>query len=54
MPAKIIQYNDRVAEVQFVCDACGKLVRTSLIPKTEAVALLKEQILCCQCKPQTT
>jgi len=27
-----LQYSDRVTEVQFVYDLCGKLTRTSFIP----------------------
>jgi hypothetical protein len=35
---KIVQSNERVAEVQFVCDCCGKLIRTCLITREEAEA----------------
>jgi hypothetical protein len=38
MPVKILQSNHRIAEVQFICDFCGKLVRTSLITKEEVEA----------------
>ena len=50
MPIKVLESNDRVAEVQFVCDNCGKLVRTSLISCEEAEAQKTKKITCCQCK----
>ena len=49
MPIKVVQSNQRVSEVQFICDSCGKLVRTSLVANKEAEAKNKE-ILCCNCK----
>jgi hypothetical protein len=50
LPLKIIQNNKRVAEVQFVCDSCGKLVRTSLITREEAEAQKEIKIICWECK----
>ena len=38
MPLKVLQSNHRVAEVQFICDNCGKQVRTSLITREELEA----------------
>ncbi|MGA3111085.1 MAG: hypothetical protein ABSE15_03535 [Candidatus Bathyarchaeia archaeon] len=50
MPIKILQSNDRVAEVQFICDTCGKIVRTSVIRSEEAKNKNGEKTVCCQCK----
>ncbi len=50
VPIKVLQSNDRVAEVQFICDCCGKLVRTSVISREEAEAEKDKKITCCQCK----
>jgi hypothetical protein len=50
VPIKVLQSNDRVAEVQFICDCCGKLVRTSVITREEAEAKRGTKISCCQCK----
>gem|GEM_PF-809374 len=50
MPLKVLQSDDRVAEVQFVCDSCGKLVRTSLIARKELESQKNAKIFCCQCK----
>jgi len=50
VPLKILQSNDRVAEVQFICDCCGKLMRTSVITKKEADAQNNTKITCSQCK----
>lgn len=50
MPFKIIQYNTRVAEVQFICDSCGKLIRTSLISEAEVKELKNKRIVCWSCK----
>jgi len=47
---KIVQSNERVAEVQFVCDYCGKLVKTCLITREEAEAQKNTKTICCQCK----
>ena len=49
-PLKILESNNRVAEVQFLCDKCGKLVRTSLITCEEAEAQKTKKITCYQCK----
>jgi len=35
---KALQFNDHVAEAQFMCDYCSKLVTTPLIPRKEAGA----------------
>jgi len=51
---KVLQFNDRVAEVQFICDCCGKLVRTSVVTKEEAEAKKSTKIICCQCKMTKT
>ena len=50
MPLKILQNNERIAEVQFVCDSCGKLVKTSMIPKTDLDALKNKAVTCWQCE----
>ncbi len=50
MPIKVLQSNDRVAEVQFICDYCGKIVRTSVITRKEAETEKDAKITCCQCK----
>jgi hypothetical protein len=52
LPVKVVQSNERVAEVQFVCDCCGKLVRTSLISKEEAENQVNTNIKCWQCKQE--
>ncbi|MGA2386790.1 MAG: hypothetical protein ABSG33_09680 [Candidatus Bathyarchaeia archaeon] len=54
MPIKILQCNDRVAEVQFICDDCGKLMRTCVVPAEEAKAQDSKRIVCCQCKHGNT
>jgi DNA-directed RNA polymerase subunit RPC12/RpoP len=53
LPVNIIQCNERVAEVQYVCDSCGKLIRTSLISKKDADAYKDEKVTCWQCKQAT-
>jgi thymidine kinase len=50
VPLKILQSSDRVAEVQFICDYCGKIVRTSVMTKEETEAKKDTKITCCQCK----
>ncbi len=50
LPLRIIQSNDRIAEVQFICDFCGKLTKTSLIPKGEVDAQKEKLIICWHCK----
>jgi hypothetical protein len=50
LPLKILQNNERVAEVQFVCDSCGKQVKTSLIPRKDLDALKSKIVTCWQCK----
>jgi hypothetical protein len=50
MPVRIIQSNDRIAEVQFMCDVCGKHIKTSLIPKTDAEEQQNQSVICWQCK----
>jgi hypothetical protein len=50
MPVKIVQSNSKVAEVQYICDECSKLVKTSLVPKKELEELGKTRIVCYQCK----
>jgi len=44
LPIKVLECNDRVAEAQLFCDYCGKLVRTSLIPKQE-IETIKSELL---------
>jgi hypothetical protein len=53
LPVKILEANDRVAEVQLICDCCGKIVRTSLIAKNEVAAAESKKIECWQCKRAT-
>ncbi len=50
MTVKVIQSNERVAEVQFLCDCCGVLVRTSLISLSEVEALKNTDVMCWNCK----
>jgi hypothetical protein len=50
LPIKIIQSNQRIAEAQFICDTCGKIVKTSLVPKEELDAQYKKEVICYQCK----
>ena len=52
LPLKILQSNERIAEAQFVCDYCGKLVRTSMISRKEAEAQEAQEICCSQCKQE--
>ncbi|MCW3999585.1 MAG: hypothetical protein NWE93_05050 [Candidatus Bathyarchaeota archaeon] len=52
MPIKIVQSNDRVAEVQYFCDKCNRLVRTSIIPNQQAKKQDDTPIICYQCKAQ--
>jgi hypothetical protein len=54
MPVRIIQSNDRVAEAQFICDSCGKHIKTSLISKQEAERQQKQHVICWQCKQTKT
>ncbi|HSV50226.1 MAG TPA: hypothetical protein VLH35_07905 [Candidatus Acidoferrales bacterium] len=54
MPIRIIQNNDRVAEVQFICDYCGKPIQTRVIPKKEAEQKQNQPITCWQCKQNQT
>jgi len=46
----VLQRAERVAEVQFICDNCGKLVRTSLVPTKEIQAQEGKEVICCQCR----
>lgn len=50
MTIKIIQNNERIAEVQFYCDYCGKLIRSSIISKAEVEAQKNKKIKCWQCQ----
>ncbi len=50
MTIKVIQYNARVAEVQFICDSCDKQVMTSLIHRREVEALKSTEVMCWNCK----
>ena len=50
LPIKVLQSNDRVAEVQFVCDCCSKIVNTSLIAKNEIEEKANAKISCWHCK----
>lgn len=50
MVIKVLQSNDRVAEVQFICDCCGKLVSTSVVTRQEAEDKKDTKITCSQCK----
>lgn len=35
MPIRIIQSNERAAEVQYICDHCGKPFKTSVVSRKE-------------------
>jgi hypothetical protein len=50
LPLRIIQSNDRIAEVQFICDYCGKPTKTSLIPTLEVDVQKGKPIFCWHCK----
>jgi hypothetical protein len=50
LPIKIVQCNERVAEVQLFCDCCGKLIRTCLITREEAEAQKNTKTICFQRK----
>ena len=50
LPKKILENNERVAEVQFICDSCGKLVRTSLVTKNDLNTQNNKKVTCWQCK----
>ena len=50
MPIKILQNNDRVAEVQFICDFYGKLIRTCVVPQSDFKAEKIKAVACWQCK----
>jgi DNA-directed RNA polymerase subunit RPC12/RpoP len=54
LPINIIQCNERVAEVQYICDCCGKLIQTSLISKKDADDYKGRKVTCWQCKQATT
>jgi hypothetical protein len=47
-----MENNQRVAEVQFICDSCGKLVRTSLVTKNELKTQNNKAVTCWQCKQE--
>jgi hypothetical protein len=50
LPIKILQNNKRVAETQFICDICGKLIRTCVIPQSDLEAEKSKAVECWQCK----
>jgi hypothetical protein len=50
LPLRIIQSNDRISEVQFICDYCEKIIKTSLISKDEVDAQKNKSIVCWHCK----
>jgi hypothetical protein len=50
MPLKVIQFNYRVAEVQFVCDDCSSHVGTKIILNEELKDQKNTKIICCQRK----
>ncbi|MCW3995836.1 MAG: hypothetical protein NWE98_06775 [Candidatus Bathyarchaeota archaeon] len=54
MPIKIVEYNERVAEVQYICDLCGKIVRTSIVPKQETEEHTNGKIICYNCRTSQT
>ena len=49
-----MQSNGRVSEVRIVCDQCGNIVGTSLLPTAEAEAQRKQKAICQQCKEEGT
>jgi len=50
LPAEITQANGRVAEVRLVCDNCGQLIGTSLMPKSQAEDQVASQVVCQHCR----
>ena len=54
LPIKILQSNDRVAEVQTSCDYCGKLIKTSMISMDELETRKNSKVTCWQCKQPKT
>ncbi len=46
----MLQLNDRVAEVQYICDSCGKLTRTSIISRDEFQAQKDDNVICWHCR----
>ncbi|MCW4030497.1 MAG: hypothetical protein NWE92_12730 [Candidatus Bathyarchaeota archaeon] len=52
MTIRVVQQNTRVAEVRIICDICGKLIGTSLIPTAELESQKNKKMTCCNCKQQ--
>jgi hypothetical protein len=52
LPIEITQSNDKVAEARFICDGCGKLIKTSMISKKEADTQKNKPVKCYNCKKQ--
>jgi hypothetical protein len=50
MPIVIVQQNEKVAEVKFICDCCGKLIKTSVIPKKELEEQKNQTFACFTCQ----
>ncbi len=50
MPAEITQANTYVAEVRVVCDQCGVLIGTRLMPRKQAESLVETRTVCQHCK----
>jgi hypothetical protein len=54
MPIVIVQQNEKVAEVKFICDCCGKLIKTSVIPQKEVDAQKNKTLTCYKCHKKKT
>jgi hypothetical protein len=54
MPIVIVQQNEKVVEAKFICDVCGKLIKTSLITKKEAETQKNKTLTCWHCKKTNT
>jgi hypothetical protein len=50
MPIVIVQQNEKVVEAKFICDNCGKHIKTSLITQKEADAQKSKAVTCWHCK----
>jgi hypothetical protein len=50
VPVDVIQSNGRVSEVRLVCDQCGKIIGTCVMPNAQVKA--QKVVICQNCRQQ--
>jgi hypothetical protein len=50
LPTEITQSNARVAEIRLICDQCGQLIGTHILPMARVEKEKGAKIICQRCK----